>query len=130
MTKLHIARFRVPAEHTEYVDAAAVIEAWLVTLPGVTALYALGGLTAPGISDIDRIAVVDRDVGALSSGWDRLSRRERYLAMHTPFLVDVETFRVHRWFAYLHPLTLLWGEALPIDPPPPNDCFPVLIGVE
>jgi hypothetical protein len=105
------------------------MEALLRTLPGLVAVYRLGSVSAPGISDLDRIAVVDgrHPVPAV---WNRLSRGSRYLAMHTPFLVDRATFARHRWFAYLEPLELAFGNPVELDERPSPEYSEPLIGAE
>jgi hypothetical protein len=100
----------------DYQAASDEIEGLLRQLPGFVALYRLGSIGHPGISDLDRIAVVEaRD--PVPSIWPHLTPGARYVAMHGPFLVDVDTFRSHRWFTHLAGLELAAGEAVPIDEP-------------
>lgn len=105
--------------HEDYQAASEEIEDLLQQLPGFVALHRLGSIGHPGISDLDRIAVVEA-AAPVPSIWPRLSPAARYVAMHAPFLVDVSSFRSHRWFAHLAGLKLAAGEELPIEEPP--DC--------
>jgi hypothetical protein len=83
-------------------------------------------VSVPGISDLDRIAVV-ADRARVPSVWQQLSPSSRQLAMHAPFLVDVATFRRHRWFAYIEPLDLSFGEPVQLeDRPLPSYSEPLL----
>lgn len=133
-TRNGVDRCRVTAlpsaiSEEEYDLAAAEIEDQLASLPGVVAVYSTGGRSAPGISDVDRIAVLERPI-SIDTAWAKLSERTREIAMHSPFVVDVDTFGRHRWFAHLEPLDLVSG-----DPVSPNRATPgpyglKLLGVE
>jgi hypothetical protein len=125
----HLTGFPSPAFVDEYEHAAAEMEARLQELPGLVAVYRTGTVAVPGISDLDRIAVVDRDA-VLPSVWEQLRPRTRYLAMHTPFALDFETFVRHRWFARLEPLEIVWGAAIPLDRPPASEEGEQLLGTE
>lgn len=96
----------------EYARAAAEIEERLASVPGIVAVYRTGAVSAPGISDIDRVALLERPV-SIDSVWPDLSDRTRAIAMHTPFGVDKDTFERHRWFAHLEPLELVSGDNVP-----------------
>lgn len=125
-----LAKYPQPAQLYEYHDAAAEMEALLLELPGLIAIYRTGSVSVPGISDLDLVAVVEEPSGTLPSFWDRLSPRSRELAMHSPFVVDRPTFVRHRSFAYLEPLELVAGTALEIEERPQVDVCEVLIGIE
>jgi hypothetical protein len=134
LTGLRLSNVRLvapprPARPDEYAKGSEEIEAALRSLPGIVAVYGTGSVSAPGISDLDRIAVIDqpRSVPAV---WRRLPEGTRYVAMHTPFLVDRATFRRHRWFAYLEPLSISFGEAVEFDERPFSEYSEPLIGAE
>lgn len=114
---------------TDYGRTATEIEALLSSLPGIVAVYRLGSISALGISDVDRIAVVERS-GRFPTVWDRLSESTRYVAMHSPFLVDVETFLRHRWFAMPEPLELVNGIELALEEPRSHQLLSQLAGIE
>jgi hypothetical protein len=109
-----------PAGREDYELAAREIEAALRRVPGVVSIYQTGSVSAPGISDLDLIAVVDAS-GRLPPVWPGFTERTRYLAMHGPFLVDVSSFVRHTWFASLDPLVHLWGDRLRLAEGPPRD---------
>jgi hypothetical protein len=126
---VHLTRLPSPAGIDEYEDAAREIEGLLEGLPGIVAVYRTGGVSAPGISDIDRIAIVE--AGApLPSVWDRMSPRTRSLAMHGPLLADVTSFRRHRWFAHLEPLELAFGDSVDLEERPLPSYSEPLIAAE
>jgi hypothetical protein len=106
-----------PADLSEYERASDEIVTLLTELPGLIAVYRTGSVSAPGISDLDYIAVVDGRFD-LPRIWDRLGPRARYLAMHSPFVADLGAFVRHRWFAAAEPLDRVWGEALVVEERP------------
>lgn len=124
-----LERLPVRADPAEYERASAEIEATLQRIPGLIAIYSTGGVTVPGISDIDRIAVVE-GAAPVRSTWSSLSNGTRRLALHAPFVVDRSTFARHRWFAHLEPLELRWGDPVPFVDPPRWDLAHWLLAVE
>jgi hypothetical protein len=130
VSKRHrLTRFPVPVADREYAVAASELEERLRGLPGVVAVYRTGRVSAPGISDLDRVAVV-ASTYAVPDIWRLLSERTRHIAMHTPFLVDVQTFRRHRWFADLEPLEITWGDPLVVEERPVPDYCETLLATE
>lgn len=115
--RARLTRFPSPAGPEDYFHASAEMESRLRELPGIVAVYRTGSVSVPGISDLDRIAVV-RPGSAVPGIWPMLSAKTRALAMHGPFIVDTTTFARHRWFADLQPLELAWGEEVDIEARP------------
>jgi hypothetical protein len=118
-----------PAGPEEYGTAADEVETRLAELPGLVAVYRIGTVVHPGISDLDHIAVVDGHAAA-PEVWSRLSERTRYLTMHGPFLADVPTFRRHRWFSNAEPLMLARGEPIDVEERPIPEYSERLLAVE
>jgi hypothetical protein len=114
---VRLVAFPEPARPEDYAAAAEELEAQLGELPGLVAVYRLGSVSAPGISDLDRVAVVDGE-HAVTPVWSALSDRTRALAMHSPFLADTETFANHKLIAHLEPLELVFGTAVEIGERP------------
>jgi hypothetical protein len=129
MTAYHLAR--LPARHSaqEYAAGSRVVDRLLSKLPGILSVYAAGSVSAPGISDVDRVAVVDAEFDCRFP-WSELPKDLRYIVGHTPFLVDAETFRRRRWFSHLEPMTLLDGHVLPTADPPSLQAAEYLLGLE
>jgi hypothetical protein len=127
--RARLTRFPSPAGQDDYVRASAELESRLRELPGVVAIYRTGSVSVPGISDLDRIAVV-RPGSRVPSIWPRLSAETRSLAMHSPFLVDTTTFARHRWFADPQPLDLAWGDEVDVEARPEPDHVEPLIAAE
>ena len=115
------------ATHREYAEAAAELEDALASAPGCVAVYRTGGISAPGISDLDRILVAD---GPARDVWPELSPRTRELAMHTPFAADVATFERHRTLAHVEPLERARGEAVAVHERPEPELLELVIGAE
>lgn len=111
-----LERFPMPMTAVDYERASARIDELLLATPGVVAVYKTGSVSAPGISDIDRIAVT-RGPGRIESIWSSLTDREKYAAMHTPFIASSTTFAEHPWYANVQPLELVAGEEVRLDPP-------------
>jgi hypothetical protein len=118
-----------PISEDQYAAAAAEIESRLASLSDVVGIYRLGGLSAPGVSDIDRIVVLQRPT-PIDSVWHPLSDRTRAIAMHAPFAIDQETFERHRWFAHLSPLERALGDPAVVEEPPRPDYCRRLLAVE
>lgn len=127
--RLVLAGLPRPATFAEYSQAGEELEHALIRLPGAVAVYRYGSITAPGISDLDRLVVTEDD-RLVPPIWPRLSERTRYLAMHTPTRVTAETFRRHRWFADLGKLELVWGSAVSIEERPVPEYSEPLLAAE
>lgn len=118
-----------PAAKEDYRRAADELEGRLAELPGLVAIYRVGEVSTPGISDLDRVAVVDseRPVPAI---WPQLTEATRALAMHPPFLVDPSTFASHRLIAHLEPMELATGAEIALEERPDPDYVERLLGAE
>jgi hypothetical protein len=124
-----LVRFPSPTSPEDYAAAAEELDQALSQLPGVIGTYRLGEVSAPGISDLDRVAVVETDARC-PPVWSTLSERTRSIAMHGPFLVDAATFVRHSWFAHLQPLELVSGDATPVEERPVPEYSEPLIAAE
>jgi hypothetical protein len=123
-----LTAFPQRATAEDYAGASDELEHALSEIPGALAVYRYGGITTLGVSDIDRLVVVDgRPIPPV---WPQLSDWTRYLAMHTPAVVDAETFVQHRWFAELGSPELVWGTAFPIEPRPVVEYSEPLLAAE
>jgi hypothetical protein len=122
-----LTRFPIRATQDDYAEAAAELDSRLDELPERVAVYRFGSVQAPGISDLDRIAVVEEGGKATPEIWSRLSARTQHLAMHAPFLIDASTFARHRWFADLGLPELVSGGVIEVEERPvPEHSEPLL----
>jgi hypothetical protein len=129
LPRVTLSSFPERASVPDYAGAAAELEGLLAELPGAVAVYRFGNVGAPGISDIDRLVVVE-SADAVQNVWNRLSARTRYLALHSAFLLDPQTFARHRWFSDIGPLDLAWGDPLPFEERPTGQGCEALIAAE
>src|SRR4051794_19503199 len=91
-TSLRLTRWPRPISPNEYVSAASELEEALTTVPGAVAVYRFGSIGAPGISDLDRIVVVEDGGPPIPDLWRALSEQTRQVAMHSPFAAPVGGF--------------------------------------
>lgn len=96
-------------------------------VPGVRAIYQMGSTSAPGISDLDLIVVVDDPYRP--ADYQRLSVRKvfgddaeaRYLFIHDVSVVDTSSFERLGYLHYATNLTCLHGAPLPPPAVTPGD---------
>jgi hypothetical protein len=82
------------------------------TYPGIHAIYQYGGISTPGISDLDLLLVFADDAPTADGEWSRpFDASELYVFMHGPAVVTQSLFARGAYLASLHGLRLLWGEA-------------------
>ena len=104
----------LPVRHAaaDYSLAVEEMVARLSSIQEIVALYGIGGVGAPGISDLDMVAVV-RDGATLAldpcSGLDASGR---YLFIHTLYGASVSQFKAAQSFSFFRPYRLLYGEDL------------------
>jgi hypothetical protein len=125
-----LTRFPIRATQDDYAEAATELDSRLDELPDSVAVYRFGSVQAPGISDLDRIAVVEVGERSTPEIWSRLSARTRYLAMHAPFLIDASTFARHRWFADLGVPELVSGRGIEVEERPIPEHSELLLAAE
>ena len=88
--------------------------------PQVSAVYQLGGLTQPGISDIDLIVVTKNDANKykkIDLSRDSLcqTEEERYMLMHPPFVIPENSINNLESFFYCSDLKLKAGKSYIIE---------------
>lgn len=71
-----------------YDDALSECIAVLQRDPAVLAVYGFGAVSAPGISDLDVLAVIEDGQTATANPLASLSRASRYLFTHAPFAIS------------------------------------------
>ncbi len=108
-----------PAEYGRVLDRFV---GYVSELPGVRAVFRFGGLSHPGISDLDVLVVVSDDADAWTlEGIPAAAQGgalARYLFAHPPLVVpEGEVSRV-RWVHTLYGLEQLWGDPVELPPPP------------
>ncbi len=119
---MRIYRDVQPLTPTEYGRVLDQFVGYVSGLPGVRAVFRFGGLSHPGVSDLDVLVVVSDDADAWTLGGIPAAAQggalARYLFVHPPVVVpEAEVSRV-RWVHTLYGLEQLWGESLELPPPP------------
>jgi hypothetical protein len=88
----------------------------LQKLPGVCAVYQLGNIRVPGISDIDVIVVVDNDIPVGTDFWSLLSASTGpdgpYIFSHPSYVIGIEEFPDLPALFYADNLRHRWGETI------------------
>jgi hypothetical protein len=110
-----------PVDREAYVIAVERMVNRLSAWPGLAALYQIGHVSTPGISDLDLIAVFQDDATCLRNPREGLSRTERYLFVHDLFGARLSHFIRAAQVTCFHNYQLLWGSAPADLPPPPDD---------
>jgi hypothetical protein len=88
-------------------------------VPGALAIYQIGSISCPGISDIDLIVVVDPSQGPFGTraSVQMEDDKETYLFFHQPIHVDIALMsQIHHLF-YVSNLRRIRGEAIDIVEP-------------
>lgn len=104
----------LPVRHAaaDYTRAVEDMVARLSAIPDIVSVYGIGGVGAPGISDLDMVAVV-RDGATLEMDPRAgLSVSGRYLFIHTLYGACVSQFKSAQSYSFFHPYRLLYGEDL------------------
>jgi hypothetical protein len=88
-------------------------------VPGVLAIYQIGSISCPGISDIDLIVVVDPSQGPFGTktSVQMEDEGEAVLFFHQPIHVDPALMSQIYHLFYVSDLRRVWGEAIDIVEP-------------
>jgi hypothetical protein len=76
---------------------------------GIAAIYQIGHVATPGISDIDLVAVFADDATCTANPRETLSPEARYLFIHNPFSATATDFAEGRSCSFFHNYVHLWG---------------------
>lgn len=87
----------------------------LKQLPGIVSVYQIGGVSNPGISDIDLLVLFEDDARCALNPLDGLSTTERYLYVHNLFGTSVGIFRGYLKYDFFHNYRLLYGREFEFD---------------
>ena len=88
---------------------------------GTVAIYRIGNISDPGISDIDMVTVFEDGVRCSLNPLKGLSKSDRYLFSHNLYGVSRDHFCKVQRYSFFHNYNLLWGRELPIGQ---NDLSP------
>lgn len=111
--KLYLTDRPVPIRPAEYDNALADMARGLAERDGAAAVYQLGSVSDPGISDLDVVAVFPDGAECRRNPRARLSAGDRRLFVHQVFGVHDRHFRRLRTLPFLGGCRLLTGTDLP-----------------
>jgi hypothetical protein len=78
--------------------------------PGVRTIYQIGGVSTPGVSDIDLLVVFEDGASCDQNPLRDLSSQDRYLYIHRLFGMSQSHFRDSFRYVFFHSYNHLWGE--------------------
>jgi hypothetical protein len=113
---MKLTGFPRPVARDAYAQAIENVVHGLSAQPAVQAIYQVGGIRSPGISDIDLLVVFRDDADCTFDPLATLSATGRYLFPHSQFGVPARSFSGAVRFGFFHDYRLLWGQ-----PPPVGD---------
>lgn len=96
-------------ELTTYETAIERVVETLVKEGDIIAIYQLGSVGAPGISDIDLLVVTNERPGLATDPFEQLDPDERYLFTHKLFSISASDVEQLRRFTCFHHYRLKWG---------------------
>jgi len=106
----------VPCSRKDYIKTRDTYVKTVMQVPAVKAIYQMGSITTPGISDLDLIVVLDDDAASTHKthySTRRLTKKEQYIFMHPGAMVTNEsTFRNLPLLIHASNLRRLLGEDL------------------
>lgn len=101
-------------------------------IPSLISVYQLGSISCPGISDLDLVVVLNDSPQHLDyrNYYNTLGDRDRYILMHSPFIITKNFFKNIKYFFIPGDLKLLYGEDLKINNIPQTNLLEQIIVTE
>ncbi len=100
---------------SEYHRILANIVGRLERIEGLEAIYQIGGISTPGISDLDLVLVFRDDYHCAFNLHEELNPEERYLFIHKLYACSRSLFQESVRFSFFHNFSLLAGKEIPRD---------------
>jgi hypothetical protein len=100
------------ADTGDYTIAIRAVQDQLSVYNGLVSLYAIGGVSAPGISDLDMVAVFQNNSIVAADPRNGLDDLSRYLFIHALYGASADQFLQAQSFSFFRPYRLLHGEDL------------------
>lgn len=98
----------------DYVRAIDEMVEKLRHYPGVVSIYQIGGVSNPGISDIDLLVIFDDDARCHLNPLEGLTPLQRYLYVHNLFGATRVVFAESQKYDFFHDYKLLHGQQFDI----------------
>lgn len=102
----------VNVEHADYLSTIDSVVKTLSKNDDVLSVYQVGGVTAPGISDIDIVVIFKDGVEYQKNIRDELLFPGSYLFSHNLLGAPISLFRASNNYVFFHNSTLLYGKDL------------------
>ncbi len=111
---MQLTSFPRPVPLERYEAAISRVVGRLAGQPGVLAVYQVGGIRTPGISDIDLFVIFADGASCRADPLAGLDAVDRYLYPHGQFGLCRRHFELAGRYPFFHDFRLLWGE--PVEP--------------
>lgn len=102
-----------------YYDSIERMKNILLLNPNVFSIYQIGGISMPGISDLDLVVVMNDDSYYHKNPIKDLTKDEKYLFIHNLYGVSTSLFKEAKKFTFFHNYKLLFGHEFSFDR---NEC--------
>ena len=79
-------------------------------IDGLIAIYQIGGIRHPGISDIDIVVITEDDSSCNIDFVKQLDKKSQYIFTHGLFVTTRTLFSISNNYTFFHNYKLLWGE--------------------
>jgi hypothetical protein len=118
---------------SEYREALSAMTGRLSRLPETMAVYQVGGISAPGISDLDMIVVFRDNKKVEENFHHHLSSSEKYLFIHSLYGISESDFAQAERYTFFNNFVLLYGQDLQSGqrlPQPDTDVLKKQVAIE
>jgi len=99
-----------PVDESFYHESIKAMTQRLMETPGVKTVYQVGGVSSPGISDLDMVVVFNDGARVERNFLSGLKKEDRYLFIHNLYGISTNNFADAERFAFYHHYQLLGGE--------------------
>jgi len=96
----------------DYSESIARMVFKLEVSKDILSIYQIGGISSPGISDIDMVVVFKNNSKYLTNPLDDISDEDRYLFIHQLYGCSEESIDLIQQFSFFHNYNLLSGKQL------------------
>lgn len=99
-----------PVADSFYVQSLEAMVERLKVTGLIRTIYQIGGVSSPGISDLDMVVVFKHGASTAQNFLSGLNAEERYLFIHNLYGISEDHFAAAEKFAFYNRYQLLWGE--------------------
>ncbi len=95
-----------------YENSIQMMTECLAKVPGVISVYQIGGLSSPGISDIDMVVVFEDEISCHHDPRRQQNDIGKYLFTHRLFATSISLFKQSQSYTFFHNFKLIYGKDL------------------